>query len=53
MNKDDVAQAEREAVKLFLLSTKMDFNAKFSMFSMVVDRSGRLHQLHITENGKI
>lgn len=53
MSKEDVAHIEREAVKLFLLSAEKEFNAKFRMFSMVVDCSGRLPQLHIREEGKL
>ena len=53
ITEDDPLQAEREAMKLFLASVETEFNAEFSMFSMVVDCSGRLPQLHIRENGKI
>ena len=49
----DIAHIEREAVKLFLASVETEFNSEFSMFSMVVDYSGRLPQLHIREDGRI
>lgn len=53
MNKDDVAQAEREALKLFLVSVQREFNKEFSSFSASVDFSARVPQLHIREDGKI
>lgn len=52
--KDDILQAEREAVKLFLISVEQEFNMAFSpSFSSSVDFSGRLPQLRIRENGEI
>ena len=54
ITEDDLLQAEREAVKLFLLSAEAEFNMAFSPhFSASVDFSARLPQIHVRENGKI
>ncbi len=53
ITEENILQAEREAVKLFLISVEQEFNNEFASFSAVVDYSGRLPQLHIRENGKI
>ena len=50
---DDLLAAEREALSLFLASVENEFNNEFSSYSVSVDYSGRLPQLHIRENGKI
>ena len=50
---DDLLVAEREALSLFLASVENEFNNEFSSYSVSVDYSGRLPQLHIRENGKI
>ena len=51
--KKDLSLTEQEALKLFLLSVKDEVDDKFSSFSASVDRSARVPQLHIRENGKI
>ena len=54
ITEDNLLQAEREAVKLFLLSVEAEFNMAFSpSFSSSVDFSARLPQLRIRENGEI
>ena len=51
---DNLLQAEKEAVKLFLISVEQEFNMAFSpSFSASTDFSARLPQIHIRENGKI
>ena len=52
-DEDDTVQAEREAVKLFLISIESEFNTSFASFTASVDYSAHLPQLHIRENGKI
>ena len=53
ITEDDLLQAEREAMKLFLDSVTNEFNSEFASFSSIVDYSGRLPQLVVREIGKI
>ena len=53
ITEDNLLQAEREAVKLFLSSIEQEFNSEFVAFSAIVDYSARLPQLVVREIGKI
>lgn len=53
ITEDDLLQAEREAVKLFLFSVVSEFNSEFTEFSAILDSSAGLPQIHVRENGKI